>query len=592
MPTPQQRTYARKLDQITRQFTRLEDATIKAMVGELKTLRKGIADTLIDIDPESFEAFRLRQIQANTGALVDDFQRAMTDTTRANLRTIFELGEASVFEPLEAAGIEGLFFQPSTAQLAAVVDFSADLVQDISGPMRQQINAQIRRSVLGGQSPFGVMQEITKILGVKARDRRWGTLKRPEVVKGVAARGETVLRTEMIRTLNLASHSQQQALVEQTDGLKKVWIATGDGRTRISHLTAHGQEQPISKPFEVGGETLRFPGDPLGSGSEVINCRCRTITVHPGLGEPEGPLDKKVAAEKRKRAKARKPDRKPTKPVAKKVKPDETPEQKARRAQAEFERFQKELDEKIRQKDEAAKLAAEAAREQILQNDKKDRARVRRLDKKIRAAEREFFKSSPEVTKLHKQKQKLLASIASKQREALYVDKPANFKTKFLSRFAPSRKGKYQDGLDEFAKMVGTGTLDGKSVGVKAAEGGRRSYHSMGNVFLDKLSETRTAIHELGHWLELADPAVHRKALAFYDQRTKGEELEWLGKGYRKEEKTRRDKFLRPYMGKDYGRKATEIVSMGMEYMWNDPGEFARKDPDYFDFMYGLLRGN
>ncbi len=38
-------------------------------------------------------------------------------------------------------------------------------------------------------------------------------------------------------------------------------------------------------------------------------------------------------------------------------------------------------------------------------------------------------------------------------------------------------------------------------------------------------------------------------------------------------------------------RYASEIVSMGVEYMYSRPIEFAAKDPDYFDFMFNLLRG-
>jgi hypothetical protein len=64
-----------------------------------------------------------------------------------------------------------------------------------------------------------------------------------------------------------------------------------------------------------------------------------------------------------------------------------------------------------------------------------------------------------------------------------------------------------------------------------------------------------------------------------------GEALEWMGRGYNKSEKTRRDKFLDPYMGKDYGRTATEILSMGLEMFYADPVQLAENDPDYFDFI-------
>jgi len=60
---------------------------------------------------------------------------------------------------------------------------------------------------------------------------------------------------------------------------------------------------------------------------------------------------------------------------------------------------------------------------------------------------------------------------------------------------------------------------------------------------------------------------------------------------YSSHERARPDDFIDPYMGKDYGRRSTEIVSMGLEYMYADAAYFAQRDPEYFDFMFALLRG-
>lgn len=97
-----------------------------------------------------------------------------------------------------------------------------------------------------------------------------------------------------------------------------------------------------------------------------------------------------------------------------------------------------------------------------------------------------------------------------------------------------------------------------------------------------------TAIHELGHRFERAVPEIRNEEKEFYDRRTKGEELEWLGKGYEKSEVTRKDNFIHPYMGKDYQGQAYELVSMGFEYAYTDPEKLA-KDPDMESWIYGLL---
>jgi hypothetical protein len=107
---------------------------------------------------------------------------------------------------------------------------------------------------------------------------------------------------------------------------------------------------------------------------------------------------------------------------------------------------------------------------------------------------------------------------------------------------------------------------------------------------------TKAALHELGHALEHLSKDVQQKAIAFLDQRTAGESAHYLGDGYNRQEKAKFDKFVDPYMGKVYKDKngdtyATEIVSMGLQKMFEDPVVFAKQDPEYFEFMYNLLRG-
>lgn len=55
--------------------------------------------------------------------------------------------------------------------------------------------------------------------------------------------------------------------------------SASDDRTRESHVLANGQVRPMLAPFDVGGSSLMFPGDPTGPAQEVIQCRC-TILIH------------------------------------------------------------------------------------------------------------------------------------------------------------------------------------------------------------------------------------------------------------------------------------------------------------------------
>jgi hypothetical protein len=243
-----------------------------------------------------------RLIARYQAQLTADFRTAMNDAIRD--------GGAYVTEPIAGAGIPVVFHQPSTAQVNVALDFSADLIKDISDDMRRKVDAQIRLAMLGGLGPHEGMKQITRIMGLErkgVRDR-WGRKKK--IVKGIRYGAERILRTEMQRGFNLATHSQQQAIAEQEPELRKRWVATADGRTRDSHLAAHIRymDKPIlvTEPFIVGGVRLMFPGDPAGPGDETINCRCRQVTIHPLIGNIGTPLDAKIRLEREKRKEAKK----------------------------------------------------------------------------------------------------------------------------------------------------------------------------------------------------------------------------------------------------------------------------------------------
>lgn len=104
----------------------------------------------------------------------------------------------------------------------------------------------------------------------------------------------------------------------------------------------------------------------------------------------------------------------------------------------------------------------------------------------------------------------------------------------------------------------------------------------------DDESSNRTSFHELGHRFERVVSGLRDQEAEFYNRRTAGESLQWLGPGYDRSEKSRRDKFESPYMGKDYGGSAYELVSMGFQYAFTEPHKLA-KDPDMQSWIYGLL---
>lgn len=85
-------------------------------------------------------------------------------------------------------------------------------------------------------------------------------------------RATVIARTEIISASNMGSIEGARST-----GLpmKKLWISTKDQKTREDHVYADGQTtNDLNSDFNVGGENLAYPGDPVGSAGNVINCRC------------------------------------------------------------------------------------------------------------------------------------------------------------------------------------------------------------------------------------------------------------------------------------------------------------------------------
>lgn len=117
-------------------------------------------------------------------------------------------------------------------------------------------------------------------------------------------------------------------------------------------------------------------------------------------------------------------------------------------------------------------------------------------------------------------------------------------------------------------------------------------------IHISKTSGAGVTVHEWGHALEHQNPDIGRAALKFLQERVGNEPLKpMIGRGYKRGEMGRDDDFEKAfgqharYVGKDYYGRATEIMSMGLEKLFNDPVGFANQDPDYFDFVVGIAHG-
>ena len=219
----------------------------------------------------------------------------------------------------------------------------------------------------------------------------------------------------------------------------------------------------------------------------------------------------------------------------------------------------------------------------------------------------ESAKAAKGIRDFHAKENKILGSVIEDQRKLLYAkEDPANINPMYGKGIDDGRKRKYQKGVDEFSKMVGKGTiLDITAVAIFDEPDGRSSQSptSTGSILnMSKSAGAKAIIHELGHSLEDTSNERHttdannvrKQANDFLSKRTKGERNQSLNsltgnQNYGKGEVAKPDKFIDPYMGKIYKGGGTEIISMGLEQMWDNPAKFANEDPEYFDFILMTL---
>lgn len=120
-----------------------------------------------------------------------------------------------------------------------------------------------------------------------------------------------------------------------------------------------------------------------------------------------------------------------------------------------------------------------------------------------------------------------------------------------------------------------------------------------------------TLVHEFGHFLEDHSPDIQSHVARFLvDRIPKDEPLQKLkdlvGAGYKDDEVTFKDKFSHSYIGKFYGMSggvtsgtfeevvlnarsgSTEVISMGLQMMYQDPRALAKADPSFFSHIWQL----
>lgn len=430
--------------------------------------------------------------------------------------------------------------------------------------------------------------------------------------------------------------------------MKKEWEATPDDRTRPSHIDIDGEEQDIDKPFSNG---CMFPGDGHGPAEEVWMCRCAMGSHIVGFRRADGSVsyvnydrDETLHDQQMRQERERRKGSggsggtsdlsysEKIKNIIKEMEASGITEEKImeagkiladevnatldargeeyRKAKAEVDSLgRKEINEI--KNDQAYKDAQHInrglmypdespywkgkTRDDTLKyyNEKSERIRFLENSPQYREALRKEYQAERIMRGNFEDNIKLLRDKLSEVRKmgAEGIDKKVI--KAHLSNSRSSARKSIEKAYSYYPTEWVQKSIDyGDMIVMKTGRG----YYAHGftvasDIAISGYSEasmTETAFHELGHRFEMIINGIIDSEKSFYERRTLGEELKWLGSGYRKDEKSRKDDFLSAYMGKDYGGKAYELVSMGFEYAYADPIRL-KADADMQQWIFGIL---
>ncbi len=415
-------------------------------------------------------------------------------------------------------------------------------------------------------------------------------------------RAMRIARTEGHRIQVLSAVDAQHDAKDAGADVLKQWCSALDGRTRPHHRMLDGQIRELDEPFEVDGIKVMYPSD-FGMASEDINCRCALRQ------RARWALDEEELNKLKERAAYYGLDKtKDFDDFRKKYL--KTVEKSSNGGKMDVKKELQAIKERLNGKPasvddlkEAGQIVKKHIGEYHLSDAEKEyndayeqvkkmsdlirKGKMKMGDEYSKAYQRwkEAEKSVPNIEQTHaKWLRDALSGIRQMGSEGL-ESKVAEHLNKSRSAVRKYVEDAYSFYPREWIeKSIARDKLTPKSV--------KRGYYSDANKEI-AISGTggsafQTSIHELGHRFEKVVPEIRDTEEEFYKHRTDGENLEWLGKNYRKNEKTRKDNFVNPYMGKDYGGSAYELVSMGFELAYTHP-EILAKDPEMEAWIYGIL---
>lgn len=508
---------------------------------------------------------------------------------------------------------------------------------------RRLINNAVLQGIIQGES---IPQIANRIFPEIMAKTDWSNIPVDKMGKVIKQNRQAAVRNARTLVTGAENAGRQDSYVEaEKEGLTmmKVWIATGDSRTRDFHLSMDGQEVGVDEPFIDGnGNEVMFPGDPdcFRTAPETVwNCRCSMRSDITGVRSSDGtvkPLtpimhnglhQTEIEAERDRRSEIK---AQTEEEVAEETKVTDTTTwvDKIKKIQERTATDGVQYDDIIeagelladqmtpiyKERDAQYQIAKKAYEEAFAEwREAKDNYYSYAYDS-AEMGKADYQEQLDALKAIMQEKNNLRMDAMRKMESAEYkFDKSATDLKNKLGEVrevgsegldvvghlnnsrSPARKN-VEWAYDKYPKSWVEQSINYDKYGMAVKTVDRGYYIDSYGVAKaeiaisgwDNSMKNETAIHELGHRFERAVPEIKAQEKIFYEKRTAGEDLQWLGRGYGKDEKSRFDKFINAYMGKDYGGSAYELVSMGFETVYTNPTKFD-KDPEMRNWILGLL---
>jgi SPP1 gp7 family putative phage head morphogenesis protein len=574
---------------------------------------------------------------ANLGAIM--LPREQTEMVRLAQEHVAQLTRQQTARPAQDVGIAAGFNRINPEAVENIAGFLSDgsplrsLLDELGPEASADVAAALKRSVILGESPIATARRVKGAFA------------------GSMVRAVRISRTELLRSYREATHQSYLANRDILNGW--MWLATLSNRTCPSCLALHGRTFPLEErmrehingrctqvpvvigetltvqrgeewlaeqPEEVQRDVLGVQGqreyaagnvalpDFVGVNRSVrwgANYQPRSLEgalAKHGQGIPTLPREREAPP----RVSVPGP-LVPPQPVAPPppVDPGEVVRQKVLKAEeahaAKTQRLQVKMEEAIQEsikvESEYWELASLAS--PLSQSMSEDARRARLSDLQARRTEHDAKIAQAQAAFQNADNQRLTTL-----RRALYAPKEqakTTIPVKIVAKgYTAGQKRAVREGATFLERITAKNVLY-PDIEVRPIDprfyGGERSYQLGGHIYLSPGGrKTATVVHEIGHALENYSSSWVNSRTEWMAQRTAGEQARPLRElrpdsGYQADEVAKPDKFRDPYIGKVYAdRGASEVFSMGLQYLYEDPGAFARKDPDMFRFIVRALR--